>query len=161
MKTTTALLAVFIVLTVVFASVAANEYEINQGLNASTTTATSTAFSQYPVTFLGPPKGCVIEAFCINITMANHLGSNFTAVEIAWLRNATTGQNVTMLGDNRPLAAASCEVVYPVTYDCYIIAHPIYVNANSTYEVTLWAVGVDGKTVLSPTVTANVTDYGS
>jgi hypothetical protein len=123
--------------------------------NSNEHTVTATAISQYPITFLGPPKGCSIEGFCINATLVNHLGSNITAIAFAWLRNVTTGQNVTMLGGGKnSLAVATCIVDYRRPSDCYVIAYPI---GGTTYEVTLTIFGLDGKTVLSPAVTTNVT----
>lgn len=122
----------------------------------STSTLTSTALVQYPITFVGPPKGCSVQGFCINATLANHLGSNVTVLAVAWLRNATTGQNVTMQGGvQKSLVDATCTVDYLQPSVCYIFGYP---ESGSTFEVTLTMFGLDGKTALSPTVTANVTD---
>ncbi|MDG6985542.1 MAG: hypothetical protein JRM73_02195 [Nitrososphaerota archaeon] len=121
--------------------------------NERTVTTTN---AQYPVTFLEPPKGCSIQSFCINATLVDHLGSNITVVAVAWLRNATTGQNVTMVGGvQNSLATASCTVGYRGPSVCYIIGHPA---SGNSFEVTLTLFGLDGKTALSPTVTADVTN---
>jgi len=117
-----------------------------------TSTVTSTVLSQFPVTFLGTPKGCAIEAFCINSTLVNHLGSNITVIMSAWLRNATTGQNVTT-GKNS-VAYAGCTADARRPSACLIVD----MGLGGTYEVTLTVLALDGKTVLSPTITANVTD---
>lgn len=120
-----------------------------------TSTVTSTVLSQFPVTFLGTPKGCTIEGFCINSTLVNHLGSNITVVMSAWLRNATTGQNVTIVGGGKNSVAYSiCTVDVRRPSNCYTVTD---VENGITFSVTLTAKAFDGKTVLSPTVTAVVT----
>jgi hypothetical protein len=120
-----------------------------------TSTVTSTVTSQFPVTFLGTPKGCSTEGFCINSTLVNHLGSNITVIMSAWLRNATTGQNVTIVGGGKnSVAYSNCPVDARRPSNCYDIAD---VESGITFNVTLTAIALDGKTVLSPTVTAVVT----
>jgi hypothetical protein len=120
-----------------------------------TSTVTSTVISQFPVTFFGTPKGCSIEGFCINSTLVNHLGSNISVIMSAWLRNATTGQNATVTGGGKnSVAYSSCTVDARRPSNCYDIA---YVENGITFSVTLTVLALDGKTVLSPTVTAVVT----
>jgi fructose-specific phosphotransferase system IIC component len=121
-------------------------------VNQHTSTVTSTVLSQFPVTFLGAPKGCVVEGFCINSTLVNHLGSNITVIMSAWLRNATTGQNVTT-GRNS-VAYAVCTVDARKPSACVVVDFSL----GGTYEVTLTVLAFDGKTMLSPTLTAKVTD---
>jgi hypothetical protein len=116
-----------------------------------TSTVTSTAFSQFPVTFLGTPKGCAI-GFCINSTLVNHLGSNVTVIMSAWVRNATTGQNVTT-GKNS-VVYATCTADARKPSNCLVVDFGL----SGTYEVTLTVLALDGKTVLSPTMTGNVTN---
>lgn len=118
--------------------------------------STTTVPEQYSITFLGTPSGCSIQAFCINATLVNHLGSNISVIAQAWLRNTTTGQNVTVTGGGKnSIAYASCTADARGPTSCYIIAN---VSGGTTFEVTLTILGLDGRTVLSPTVTANVTD---
>jgi hypothetical protein len=124
-------------------------------ISQHTSTVTSTVLSPFPVTFLGTPKGCSIEGFCINSTLVNHLGSNITVIMSAWLRNATTGQNVTIVGGGKnSVAYSNCLVDGRRPSNCYVIAD---VEGGITFNVTLTALALDGKTVLSPTVTAVVT----
>ena len=120
----------------------------------TTSTVTTTLPFQYPITFLGSPKGCSpLGPFCVNSTLVNHLGSNISAAMLAWFWNATTGQNVTTLGKNS-VDAAGCTVDARRASTCLIVDFLL----SGTYEVTLTVLALDGKTGLSPTITINVTN---
>jgi hypothetical protein len=124
----------------------------------TTSTVTNTVLSQYPVTFLGPPKGCVVEAFCVNATLVNHLGSNISVLMSAWIRNATTGQNVTFNdGGRNSIAYSLCTIDTRRPSVCLLVAYPTS-GGRGPFEVTLALLGLDGKTVISPAVTAIVKD---
>ncbi|HXW95887.1 MAG TPA: hypothetical protein VEJ19_09300 [Nitrososphaerales archaeon] len=118
----------------------------------TTSTFTPTAPFQNLITFLGSPRGCAL-AFCVNSTLVNHLGSNITVVMFAWFRNATTGQNVTTL-DKNSADASVCTVDFRRPSTCIIVDFLL----SGTYEVTLTVLALDGKTVLSPIITALVTN---
>jgi len=118
----------------------------------TTSTLTTTAPSEYPITFLGTPKGCSpLGPFCVNSTLVNHLGSNISVAILGWFRNATTGQNVTTL-DKNSVDAAGCTVDARRPTACLIVDFLL----SGTYEVTLTVIGLESKTVLSPTITFNV-----
>jgi hypothetical protein len=120
----------------------------------TTTTVTTTVPSEYPITFLGTPKGCSpLGPFCVNSTLVNHLGSNISVAMLAWFRNATTGQNVTTLGKNS-VDAAGCTVDARRPSTCLIVDFLL----SGTYEVTLTVLGLDVKTALSPAITFNVSN---
>ena len=122
--------------------------------NANRRTVTNTVLSQYPVTFLGMPKGCAVEGFCINSTLVNRLGSNISVIMSGWFRNVTTGQNITV-GKNS-VVYSSCTVDARKPAPCLLLAIPAP-TGGPTFEVTLTVLALDGRTVLSPTVTADVT----
>jgi len=115
---------------------------------------TTTVHMEYPITFLGTPKGCSpLGPFCVNSTLVNHLGSNISVAILAWFRNATTGQNVTTL-DKNSVDAAGCTVDARRPSTCLIVDFLL----SGTYEVTLTVLALDVKTALSPTITFNVTN---
>ena len=125
-------------------------------LEATTATskATTAVPSEYPITFLGTPKGCSpLGPFCVNSTLVNHLGSDISVALLAWFRNATTGQNVTTL-DKNSVDSSGCTVDAQRPSTCLIVDFRL----NGTYEVTLRVLALDGETVLSPTMTFNVTN---
>jgi len=121
-----------------------------------TTTTTSTVTQTAPfrnlITFLGSPRGCAL-AFCVNSTLVNHLGSNISVVMLAWFQDATTGQNVTTL-DKNSIDASVCTVDFRRPSTCIVVDFLL----SGPYEVTLTVLALDGKTVLSPTITALVTN---
>lgn len=160
MNIRTILLGILVVLTLVFASIAAIEYEANVAVATSTVTTihtitlASTVLSQFPISFLNTPKGCTFQGYCVNSTLVNHLGSNISVIISAWIRNATTGQNVTLNGGRNSMAYATCIIEARRPSACLLVAYP---NSGVTFKVTLTVIGLDGKTVLSPTTTAVVT----
>jgi len=116
----------------------------------------TTTVIQYPVTFLGAPKGCPVIGFCINSTLVNHIGSNTSVIMSAWFRNATNGQNVTVGKDS--VAYTTCAVDAarrPTT--CLLLTMPAPAGGPN-FEVSLTVLALDGRTVLSPTVTAIVSN---
>jgi len=117
-----------------------------------TSTFATTIPSEYPITFLGTPKGCPpLGPFCVNSTLVNHLGSNISVAILGWFRNATTGQNVTTL-DKNSMDAAGCTVDARRPTPCLIVDFLL----SGTYEVTLTVLGLESKTALSPAITINV-----
>ena len=111
---------------------------------------------QYPVSFVGPPTFCTIEAFCINATLVSHTGQNESVVLLGRFQNATTGQNATIRGSNDSTYAASCEVGWKHPSSCYLIAYP---ESYGTYRVTLVVQSLEG--VAQSTEEVVVLPYGT
>ena len=111
---------------------------------------------QYPVSFVGPPTFCTIEAFCVNATLMSHTGQNVSVVLLVRFQNATTGQNATIRGSNGSTYAASCEVDWKRPSSCYLIAYP---ESYGTYRVTLVVRSLDGVALSAEEVV--VLPYGT
>jgi len=157
-----ALLAVFVALTVAFGSVA-----VSGSFSRTTITSTTTVFQtatvtrapsfNYPVTFLVTPTQCFIQALCVNATLVDHMGQNLSVILAAWIRNATTGQNVTILGGGKDsVGYASCSASTVAPQKCYLSAIPSV--QLGTFEVTVFVLSWDGKIVISPSaiISANL-----
>jgi len=162
----TALLGLFVALAILFAST--SFYESTSRITSTSTstltesatrtiTVTSTpSFSGYPVTFLTEPTQCYIEALCVNATLVSHVGENLTVILAAWIRNATTGQNLTNIGNGKDSTGyATCTATVSAAQKCYLVAYPT--PSLGTFQVTIYVVSSDGKTVLSPSETINAT----
>jgi hypothetical protein len=161
----TVLLVVFAVLTIAFASVAISESPSKPTVTSTTTViqtttqtfvvTTGVASPNYPVTFLVTPSQCSIQGLCVNATLVDNIGENLSVILAAWVKNATTGQNVTLAGNGKgPMGYSSCVVNASIPKSCYLVTYP-FVN-TATYEVTVFVLSIDGKTVLSPQSTITV-----
>lgn len=120
----------------------------------------STASQQYPVSFSDTPKICHIEGVCLNATLTDDIGENLTVVLFAWIQNATTGQNVTMLGGGKnSLAAAGCQVHGDIPSTCYLVAYVQGFHGPGIFRVKAWVMATDGRTILSQPITVTL-NYG-